>query len=219
MTKKAEPGAETPWYMRTIALVIGAGALAAALASVVSLWGIVFPHPTANIAHILSIHIIKSELLTNFAPEGLGEDLPLTPVARRATLVGPGTEYQLAAKQPSGSSQPTSAQTQSASPSAFVSSSVAAPTTTKPPSTPPTTIKPPSTTPAPTQPQPSFVPQRFLRRNTSRLWALKRPWQTTHPRLLKTKPFGLRHLKLSTRTVTPFLRAGWQRSWRWHWLQ
>lgn len=93
MAEKHEPETDTPWYLRGKALIIGAGALAAALLGVVNLWEKVFPEPTEDLARIESIHIIKRTPLTGFAPGGIGKDLPLTPIPDAAAVGGAGSLY------------------------------------------------------------------------------------------------------------------------------
>lgn len=86
MSKKRKPDAKAPWYRRPRALIIGAGALAAAILGVINLWEKVFPPPDEDLARIESINIIKRTPLTGFAPEGIGKDLPLDPVLDAAAI-------------------------------------------------------------------------------------------------------------------------------------
>lgn len=88
MPRKAKQKAKVPWYKRWKALILGAGALAVAILGVINLWDRIFPPPDEDIARIESVNIIKRTALTDFAPAGLGELLPLTPVPAAAKGLG-----------------------------------------------------------------------------------------------------------------------------------
>lgn len=88
MPKKAKQKAKVPWYKRWKALIIGAGALAVAILGVINLWDRILPPPDEDIARIESINIIKRTPLTDFAPAGLGDLLPLTAVRGPAKGMG-----------------------------------------------------------------------------------------------------------------------------------
>lgn len=69
-----------PWYRRTTALIVGAGAVATALLSLMTLMDRIDPPADPDIASIESVAIMKRTALTNFAPPGFDIDLPLQPV-------------------------------------------------------------------------------------------------------------------------------------------
>ncbi|MGO4588640.1 hypothetical protein [Paenarthrobacter sp. 2TAF44] len=81
MPQHREPGRVTPWYRSGKALVITAGALAAALISIFALWDRLFPPNIEDVANIESVTIVKQTSLAAFAPADLGKDLNLSPAA------------------------------------------------------------------------------------------------------------------------------------------
>ncbi|TLM72937.1 hypothetical protein [Pseudarthrobacter sp. NamB4] len=84
MPKKRKPPTKVPWYKRGKTLIIGAGALAAAILGVLNLWDRIFPPPDEDVARIESVNIIKRTPLTGFAGSGIGRELTLTPVPEGA---------------------------------------------------------------------------------------------------------------------------------------
>lgn len=74
----------TPWRQRSTRLILGAGALAAAVLGVVNLWDRFFPEDLADVAEIESVHLISQMKLADFASGGLKQDLSLRPAARPA---------------------------------------------------------------------------------------------------------------------------------------
>lgn len=75
------PSTVTPWRQRSKALILGAGALAAAVLGVVTLWDRFFPQDPADVAKIESVHLIRQTTLADFASVGLRQDLSLRPAA------------------------------------------------------------------------------------------------------------------------------------------
>lgn len=87
---KTKQTSTTPWYKRGKTLIISAGALAAAILGILSLWDRIFPPPDEDLARIESVHIIKRTPLTGFAGGGIGQDLPLAPVINQGGVAGLG---------------------------------------------------------------------------------------------------------------------------------
>jgi hypothetical protein len=79
MTTDAKAESPTPWYLRLKILIIAAGAIAAAIASVIGLANLVSPKDENDAGNIESVALVKPMLLSEFATESLGGELPLQP--------------------------------------------------------------------------------------------------------------------------------------------
>ncbi|SEI75530.1 hypothetical protein SAMN04487917_102308 [Arthrobacter sp. yr096] len=134
MSAHKKKGKRTPWHRRGKTWIITAGAIAAALISIIALWDRIIPPNTEDVATIESLTIVKQTSLAAFAPADLGKDLTLSPAA---AAVHERYSVNLAAS--AGSKKPTH--------------STVPPTTTSSPATSTATVTPtipttPATTPA-----------------------------------------------------------------------
>ncbi|MDR6985964.1 hypothetical protein J2Y66_000427 [Paenarthrobacter nitroguajacolicus] len=84
MSVHKKKGKKTPWHRRGKTWIITAGAIAAALISIIALWDRIIPPNTEDVADIESLTIIKQTSLAAFAPADLGKDLTLNPAAAAA---------------------------------------------------------------------------------------------------------------------------------------
>lgn len=122
----------TPWYARSKAWIIGAGALAAAGLAVLSLGDRLFPADVEDVARIESVDLVGQASFKEFASKGFGVELPLAP----APAAAPGDAaavVRAAASEPAASVAPDTSTTPPETPATD------APTlsTTRPPTTPP----------------------------------------------------------------------------------
>ncbi|MCD4852070.1 hypothetical protein LN996_14730 [Arthrobacter sp. AK01] len=129
MSAHKKKGKKTPWHRRGKTWIITAGAIAAALISIIALWDRIIPPNTEDVADIESLTILKQTSLAAFAPADLGKDLTLNPAAAAAF-----EPYSANLAASTGSKKPT-------------------PTTFPPTTTPPPTTSTATTTPTiPTTP-------------------------------------------------------------------
>lgn len=79
MDAGAKPGSSTPWYLRLKTLIITAGALAAAIASVITLGNLLSNNDENDVSDIPSVTVIEPMMLSEFETDKLGGELPLQP--------------------------------------------------------------------------------------------------------------------------------------------
>lgn len=84
MAEHREKGLATPWFRHTKTLVIGAGAMAAALVSIFALWDRAGSPPGEDVATITSVTITSRTSLLKFSAQGLGKELNFRPVPHAA---------------------------------------------------------------------------------------------------------------------------------------
>lgn len=81
MRRSQSQGSEArkPWYQQARVVIVGAGALAAAVLSVVTLVRVLLPADEADVGVITSAEVVRVQTLGDFAASIPGLELPLTP--------------------------------------------------------------------------------------------------------------------------------------------
>lgn len=88
MVTEVKPTRDVPWYVRGKGWIIGAGALAAALAAILSLGDRLFPGDPEDVARIDSVAMVGQTSFKEFAAKSFGVDFPLEPAAAAGAGAG-----------------------------------------------------------------------------------------------------------------------------------
>jgi hypothetical protein len=98
---------DSPWYLRGRSVIVGMGALAAAVLAVVGLWDRLFPPDVEDVATITSVGVTRQMSLSEFTESFPGTDVSLNPAPAAAMALGVVGLTQIGQALPTGNATPT----------------------------------------------------------------------------------------------------------------